>query len=152
MEFIDIKKLNTKTIFIALLIFVAGVLLVFQYAKEGSKTANENGGQTEVAILRYTVSAEGKSVNPAEKSFVATFQYEETGVDSTVTLGNGSRLVKLVFPFDVHNPPGEGSFTPKQEPIQIEEVVSGDRVFIRSAESIVLGSGNVVAEEVIVLP
>jgi hypothetical protein len=67
-------------------------------------------------------------------------------------LGQGTEFIRLVFLFDLNNPPTDATFTPEREKITIEELEVGDQVFIRSAIPIRTGDVIVGPLEVQALP
>jgi len=70
----------------------------------------------------------------------------------TVELWEQTEFIRLVFPFDLNNPPADATFTPEREPISIEDLKVGDQVFVRSAIPIRTGEAIVGPLEVQVLP
>ncbi len=89
-------------------------------------------------------------VNVLENSFVLLQPKEER--EFTVRTGEHTEFIRLVFPFDICNPPGDATFTPAREPITIDDLQEGDQVFVRSSHPIRTGESIESPLEVQVLP
>ena len=90
------------------------------------------------------------AVNVQENSFVLQQPKEER--EFTVRLGQETKFIRLVFPFDINNPPAGAAFTPERELITIEDLKIGDQVFVRSSNPIRTGDEIEGPLEVQVLP
>lgn len=97
-----------------------------------------------------SVAGRVAAVDVQDNSFV--LQQPKEGREFTVRLGQGTEFIRLVFPFDLNNPPTDATFTPEREKITIEELEVGDQVFIRSAIPIRTGDVIVGPLEVQALP
>ena len=89
-------------------------------------------------------------VNIGENSFVVLQPREERSF--TVRLEEETEFIRLVFPFDVKNPPSDATFTPERELITIEDLHVGEQVFVRSSHAITTGEDILRPLEVQVLP
>jgi hypothetical protein len=103
-------------------------------------------------VTTAVLSIAGKvtAMNVRENSFVLLQLKEERVL--TVRLGVDTEFIRLVFPFDVNNPPADAAFTPKREPITISDLQLGDQVFVRSSHPITTGEDILEPVEVQVLP
>jgi hypothetical protein len=90
------------------------------------------------------------AVNVQGNAFVMLQPKEER--EFRVRLGKETEFIRLVFPFDISNPPANATFTPERELITIEDLKVGEQVFVRSANPIRTGEGIVGPLEVQVLP
>lgn len=102
----------------------------------------------EGAVL--SIAGRVTGVNVQENSFLV-LQPKEEG-EFTVRLGEETAFIRLVFPFDLRNPPSDATFTPKREPMIIGDLKVGDQVFIRSSHPIKTSEDIVGPLEVQVLP
>jgi hypothetical protein len=142
-------SLNNKNLII---IGVVGAVIVGGiYFYSSGKLPQLTGGSKE-QVFEEVSSIAGKvvSVNVASNSFVLLQPKEER--QFTVKLGESTAFIRLVFPFDVANPPAEATFTPEREEITIEDLKENDQVFVRSSSPIKTKQDIVNPLEVQVLP
>ena len=85
-----------------------------------------------------------------ENSFVLFQPKEERKF--LVILGEDTEFIRLVFPFDINNPPADADFTPVRELITIDDLQVGDQVFLRSTHPVRTGENIIHPLEVEVLP
>lgn len=91
--------------------------------------------RTEVTEI-FSLSGTVKSVNVEDKFLMVKPAGRENHQEVKVLVSEGTKLVRLEFPFDPQNPPKEGTFTPKQTPIKISDFKVGDFIFIKTNENI----------------
>jgi|GEM_PF-1945657 hypothetical protein len=144
-------KLNVSTIgiIIILIVVAGGIYLSFT----GSIPEIRQEEQKEESIAQPEIkSIAGRviSINIDENSFVVLQPKEER--EFTVKLGEGTEFIRLVFPFDLNNPPTDGNFTPEREIVTIEDLRASDQVFVRSNSSIQTGQDIVSPLEIQILP
>jgi len=144
-------KLNVSTIgiIIILLVVVGGIYL----SVTGSIPETRQEEQKEESVVQPEIkSIAGRviSTNIDESSFVVLQPKEER--EFTVKLGEETQFIRLVFPFDLNNPPTDGSFTPEREIVTIEDLRVSDQVFVRSNSSIQTGQDIVNPLEIQILP
>ena len=142
-------KLSLSTIGIVI-VLVAAVAGVYLYSTGGlPQIVNE---QKETQEQQEILSIAGKvtSVEVGSNSFVLLQVKEQQ--EFTVKLNEETDFIRLVFPFDLANPPAEASFTPKREVVTIEDLQVGDQVFVRSESAIKNGQDIVNPLEVQILP
>ena len=147
-------QLNSKNIII---IGVVGAVVVggaILYSSGAFKTGGQGpiGGASQEQQEQEILSIAGKviSVNVAENSFVVLQPKEER--QFTVKLGESTAFIRLVFPFDIANPPLEATFTPERKTITIEDLKENDQVFVRASSPIKTKQDIVDPLEVQVLP
>ena len=63
-----------------------------------------------------------------------------------------TEFIRLVFPFDINNPPADATFTPKREVVTVGDLKEGDQVFVRSNSPIKTGQDIVSPLEIQILP
>ena len=133
-------QLITKNILIigAVGVVIAGGILFYSSKEE--------------VIEQEVFSVAGKivSVNTADNSFVVLQPKEDR--EFTVKLGEETEFIRLIFPFDIANPPAEATFTPERKVITIKDLKENDQVFVRSSIAIQTGKDIVNPLEVQVLP
>lgn len=145
--------LNSKNIIIAGVVGVVvlgGILLVLSpdMRKKGmNESQQEQTGQPPQVL---SIAGKVVSIDQAGNSFVLLQPKEER--QFTVKLGEGTAFIRLVFPFDIANPPAEATFTPKREIITIEDLKENDQVFVRASSPIKTKQDIVNPLEVQVLP
>ena len=142
--------LNNKNIIIAGVVGV--VILGGIYFYSSGKLTQLTGGPQEKKVFEEVSSIAGKvvSVNVADNSFVLLQPKEER--EFVVKLGEDTVFIRLVFPFDVANPPAEATFTPEREVMTIEDLKEGDQVFVRGSSPIKTEQDIIDPLEVQVLP
>ncbi len=143
-------SLNNKNIVI---IGVVGVIILGGiYFYSSGKLPQLTGEPKEEQVFEEVTSIAGKvvSVNIAGNSFVLLQPKEER--QFTVQLGESTAFIRLVFPFDIANPPAEATFTPEREIITIENLKENDQVFVRASSPIKTKQDIVNPLEVQVLP
>jgi len=89
-------------------------------------------------------------VDTKENSFVLLQPKEERSF--TVKLTEETEFIRLVFPFDLNNPPPGVTFTPEREVVTIEDLKEGEQVFVRSNSPITEGQDIVNPLEIQILP
>jgi len=145
------KHIRPATLFVVIVVGIAvlgGIFLV--YSGKLPQTEREQQeqvlGEQEVRLVTGQVT----SVDVAANSFVLLLAQEERSF--TVLLGQDTEFIRLIFPFDVNNPPPDVNFAPEREPVTIEDLRTGDQVFVRSETSIIPGKDIVNPLEVQILP
>src|SRR3989338_10254491 len=129
-------QLNSKNIIIIGVVgavIAGGIFLVFSGGlpkQEEQQQAQEELPEQEVRSIAGKVT----SVDISSNSF-ALFQPKE-GREFTVKLGAETELTRLVFPFDIANPPAEATFTPNREVITMQDLKENDQVFVRASSPI----------------
>lgn len=110
------------------------------------------GGSQEEQVFEEVFSIAGKvvSINVAGNSFVLLQPKEER--QFTVKLGEETEFIRLVFPFDIANPPANATFTPEREEVTVKDLKVNDQVFVRSSHAIKTNQDIVNPLEVQVLP
>lgn len=131
---------------------VGAVILGGIYFYSSGKLPQLTGGSQKGEVFEEVSSIAGKvtSVDVQHNSFVLLQSKEERSF--TVKLGESTAFIRLVFPFDVANPPLEATFTPEREIITIEDLKENDQVFVRSSHPIKTNQDIVNPLEVQVLP
>jgi hypothetical protein len=144
------QSLTTKNILIAGVVGVVIVGGIFLYSSEKFPKLTE--GPKEEQVFEEVTSIAGKvvSVDVVNNSFVLLQPKEER--QFTVKLGESTAFIRLVFPFDIANPPAQATFTPKREPITIKDLKENDQVFVRASSPIKTKQDIVNPLEVQVLP
>jgi len=89
-------------------------------------------------------------VNIDKNSFVVLQPKEER--EFTIKLGERTKFIRLVFPFNLNNPPIDGSFTPEREIVTIGDLEVNDQVFVRSDSPVKTGQDIVNPLEIQILP
>jgi hypothetical protein len=145
-------QLNTKNIVIA---GVVGVIIlggIYFYSSGKFPQLTGESQKKEVNFEAEISSIAGKvvSVDIAGNSFVLLQPKEER--QFTVKLGESTAFIRLVFPFDVANPPANATFTPERKIITIEDLAENDQVFVRASSPIKTNQDIVNPLEVQVLP
>ncbi|MBI2123716.1 MAG: hypothetical protein HYU04_00480 [Candidatus Wildermuthbacteria bacterium] len=143
----QLDKKNIVIIGVVGAVILGGIY--FYSSGELSQLAEE---PKEEQVFEEVTSIAGRvtSVNAGENSFVVLQPAEERSF--TVKLGESTASIRLVFPFDVANPPSEGTFTPEREIITIEDLAENDQVFVRASSPIKTNQDIVNPLEVQVLP
>ena len=141
---------NNKNLII---IGVVGVVILGGiYFYSSGKFPQLTGGSKEEQVFEEVSSIAGKvvSVDVAGNAFVLLQPKEER--EFVVKLGTETEFIRLIFPFDIANPPAEATFTPKREPITIKDLKENDQVFVRSSHAIQTGKDIINPLEIQVLP
>ncbi|MDP4007176.1 MAG: hypothetical protein Q8P55_01085 [bacterium] len=144
-------KLSLSTIgIIVVLVAVAGG--VYLYSIGGLPQIGQEQQKEEVFEEVTSIAGKVVSVDAAGNSFVLLQPKEERSF--TVKLGEDTAFIRLVFPFDIANPPldQEISFTPEREVVTIEDLEMDDQVFVRASSPIKTKQDIVNPLEVQVLP
>lgn len=133
------------------IVIVGGILLyssgkISQPTNQGQKESEGTRSQPAVSSIAGKVV----SVDVANNSFVLLQQKEER--QFVVKLGEATEFIRLVFPFDIANPPAEATFTPERKVITIKDVKENDQAFVRSATPIKTGQELVNPLEIQILP
>jgi len=144
-------KLNVSTIgiIIILIVVAGGIYLSFT----GSIPDTDKEQQKEESIAQpeiKSIAGRVSSINIDENSFVVLQPKEER--EFTVKLGEGTEFIRLVFPFDLNNPPTDSTFTPEREIVTIKDLKMNDQVFVRSREAVKTGEDIVSPLEIQILP
>src|SRR3989338_8340612 len=112
-------QLNSKNIII--IGVVGAVILGGIYFYSSGKLTKSTGVPQEEKVFEEVSSIAGKvvSLDIANNSFVLLQPKEER--QFTVKLGESTAFIRLIFPFDIANPPldQEISFTPEREVVTI---------------------------------
>ncbi len=116
-------------------------------------------------LLKYGINTQQKQANQTEQLSIAgkvsgvtlagnSFKLINIrdGKEVIVKLGSNTKMVRLVFPFDVKNPPESKTFTPKLQPATLKDLKAGDQVFIRASEAIKAGQDVINPIEIQILP
>jgi hypothetical protein len=143
-------SLNNKNLII---IGVVGAVIVGGiYFYSSGKLPQLTGGSKGEQVFEEVTSIAGKvvSVDAASNSFVLLQPKEER--QFTVKLGESTAFIRLVFPFDVANPPANATFTPERKVITIADLEEDDQVFVRASSPIKTRQDIVNPLEVQVLP
>jgi len=147
-------KLNINIIgVIVVLVIVAGGVYLYStgsLSQNGKEQQEQQKGETIFVPEIRSIAGKVTSMNINENSFVILQPKEERSF--TVKLGEETEFIRLVFPFDLNNPPTDGSFTPEREIITIEDLRVNDQVFIRSDSLIQTGQDIVSPLEIQILP
>ena len=144
-------KLSLSTIgIVVVLVAVAGG--VYFYSTGGLPQLGQEQEKEETTFVPEIRSIAGKvtSVNVSENSFVVLQPREERSF--TVKLGEETEFIRLVFPFDLNNPPADVTFTPEREVVTIEDLKEGEQVFVRSNSPIKTGQEIENPLEIQILP
>lgn len=143
-------QLNNKNI--AIIGVVGVVILGGIYLYTSGKLPQFSGGSQKETVFEEAPSIAGQvvSVDTAGNSFVLLQPKEER--QFTVKLGEETEFIRLVFPFDVANPPANATFTPEREAVTIEDLQVNDQVFVRGSSPIKTKQDIVNPLEVQVLP
>ena len=146
--------LNSKNIII---IGVVGAVIlggIYFYLSGGFSLLGQNqkGQKGETAFEPEITSIAGKvvSVDEANNSFVVLLPKEDR--QFTVKLGESTAFIRLVFPFDVANPPASATFTPERKIITIKDLAENDQVFVRASSPIRTKQDIINPLEVQILP
>ena len=144
-------KLNSSVI-IVIVVLVAVVGGIYFYSTGGLSQQGQEQKKAETTFVPEIRSIAGRvtSVNVAENSFVLLQPKEERSF--TVKLGEETEFIRLVFPFDLNNPPADVTFTPEREVVTIEDLKEGEQVFVRSNSPIKTGQEIVSPLEIQILP
>ena len=142
-------QLNTKNI---LIIGVVGAVVLGGIYLYSSGKLTKPGGSQKEEVFQEVTSIAGKvvSVDEVSNSFVVLQPKEER--QFTVKLGESTAFIRLVFPFDVANPPANATFTPERETITVDDLKEGDQVFVRGSSPIKTKQDIINPLEVQVLP
>ena len=136
-----------------IIIGVVGIVILGGvYLYSSGRLPALTGGAEEEIIEQEVLSVAGKvvSVDVASNSFVLLQPKEER--EFVVKLGTETEFIRLIFPFDIANPPAEATFTPKRETVTIKDLKESDQVFVRSSHGIKTKQDIVNPLEVQVLP
>lgn len=145
-------SLSTIGIIVALVAVVIGVYLFATGSLSQREFSQEQQQKEETTFVPEVRSIAGKvtSVDVASNSFVLLQPKEERSF--IVKLGEETEFIRLVFPFDINNPPAGATFTPEREMVTIEYLSVNNQVFVRSNSSIKTGQDIVSPLEVQILP
>ena len=144
-------KLNISTIGIIIVLVVIAGGIYFSFTGSIPKTGQEQ--QKEESITQpeiKSIAGRVTSVNIDENSFVVLQPKEER--EFIVKLGKETEFIRLVFPFDLNNPPIDSIFTPEREIVTMQDLEVNDQVFVRSNSSIQTGQDIVSPLEIQILP
>jgi len=142
-------SLNTIGIIVVLVVVVGGVYL-YSTGNLSKLGQEQQKGESEFVPEVRSIAGKVTSVNTAENSFVLLQPKEERSF--TVRLGEKTEFIRLVFPFDITNPPADATFTPEREVVTIEDLEEGDQVFVRSSHVIKTGEAIVNPLGIQILP
>ena len=144
-------KLNISTIgiIVVLVVVAGGIYLSFTGSISETEQQQQKGETTFVPEIR-SIAGKVTSVNIDENSFVILQPKEERSF--TVKLGEETEFIRLVFPFDLNNPPQDATFTPERETVTIKDLEVNDQVFVRSDSLIKTGQDIINPLEIQILP
>ena len=145
-------RLSTIGIIIDVVVVAGGVYLysIGSLSQSGKEQQAQQKGETEFVPEIRSIAGKVTLVNIAENSFVILQPKEERSF--TVKLGEETEFIRLVFPFDINNPPQDATFTPEREIVTIEDLKENDQVFVRSEKAIKTGEEIVNPLEIQILP
>ena len=143
-------QFNNKNIIIIAVVGV--VILGGMYFYSSRKFPQLAGEPKEEQVFEEVTSIAGKvvSVDVANNSCVLLQPKEER--QFTVKLGESTAFIRLVFPFDISNPPAEATFTPERKTITIKDLKENDQVFVRGSSPIKTKQDIVNPLEIHILP
>ncbi len=134
------KKITQVQVGLVLLVVVLlGGFFVFGFPPKFAKLqtpATQQQAQTKNQAATPVMSISGKVnvVDTKDASFsMVSAQNNQT---YTVKIGTDTKLVRLVFPFDLKNPPKSGTFTPERKIVALSDMKAGDQMFVRSSAAI----------------
>ena len=144
-------KLNISTIgiIIVLVVVAGGIYLSFTGSISETEQQQQKGETTFVPEIR-SIAGKVTSTNIQENSFVILQPKEERSF--TVKLGEETEFIRLVFPFDLSNPPQDATFTPERETVTIGDLEVNDQVFVRSNSVVTTGQDIINPLEIQILP
>ena len=146
-------KLSSNVIItIVILIVIAGGAYFYFTGSipQLSQKQEQQKGESEFVLEVRSIAGKVTSVNTKENSFVMEQPKEERSF--TVSPGEETEFIRLVFPFDLNNPPVDVTFTPKREAVTIEDLSVNDQVFVRSSSLIKTGEDIIDPLEIQILP
>ncbi len=155
-------SLSTIGIIVVLVAVVGGVYLystgdlsqLGQEQQEGESESQQLGQEQQKREIDQpavrSIAGKVTSIEIAENSFVIFQAADERSF--TVRLGENTNFIRLIFPFDIANPPPGVSFTPIREEVSIEDLKVGEQVFVRSSVPVKSGDEVVDPLEVQILP
>lgn len=143
---------STIGIIVVLVAVVGGVYLysIGSLSQTGKEQQEQQKGETAFVPEIRSIAGKVTSVNIAENSFVMLQPKEERSF--IVRLGEETEFIRLVFPFDITNPPQDATFTPEREVVTIEDLEVNDQVFVRSNSPIKTGQDIINPLEIQILP
>ena len=146
-------KLSFSTIgIVVVVVAVVGGIYLYSTGSIPQIGQEQKNGESEALPEVLSIAGEVTSIDIQGNSFVLLQSKEERSF--TVKLGENTEFIRLVFPFDINNPPldEEISFTPEREAVTIEDLEVDDQVFVRSADAIKTGQEIINPLEVQILP
>ena len=141
---------NVNQIIVGSIILVVVVVGIFLFTTGKITQVADKSDQGEVVAEVFSIAGRVTSVNIQDNSFVLLQPREE--VELTIKLGTETEFIRLVFPFDITNPPEDVTFTPERKPVTIEDLKIGDQVFVRSSHAVNVGEDVVDPLEIQILP
>jgi len=122
---------NRLIILIILVLIVLGIFCWWRLKERKVKMERkEEITQKELPEI-FNLLAEVSEINLNENYLIIKpLQGEWSKSQIKAVLEEETKIIKLTFPFDPKNPPKEGSFTLKEEPIKIEDLRVGNRILI----------------------
>ncbi len=139
------NKLNKTQVALVLIVVILGIGVFLFKVPQNMKGKQ---AQTQNAVL--SIAGSVGAVNVSGNSFALINAKE--GKEVTVKVGNNTKMVRLVFPFDLKNPPANKTFTPERKPIALKDLKTGDQVFVRASEPIKAGQDVINPIEIQILP
>ena len=145
------QKLSSNIIITAVLVIVVGVGSYLYFT--GNIPETGQGQQKEESTTQpeiKSIAGRVTSINIEENSFVVLQPKEER--EFVVSVGEETEFIRLVFPFDLNNPPTDGNFIPEREIVTVGNLEADNQVFIRSDSPIKTGQDIVNPLEIQILP
>ncbi len=106
--------------------------------------------QTQTASPVLSLAGKIESVDVKTDSFkVSNTQDRKT---YTVKLGQDTKIVQLIFPFDLKNPPPNKTFTPERKSVTLQDLKAGDQIFLRASQPVKEGQDVANPIEIQILP
>lgn len=131
---------------IIIILIIAGIIYTFLPSKEPLELPDKEESSPEV----FSITGKVILVNFQENSFVIVEPKEQK--EFAVNVGEEAEMTQLIFPFDIHNPPPEATFTPERKPVTVLDLNEGSQVFVRSSHSIKEGQDILNPIEIQILP
>ena len=140
------QKIKSYILPIVVLLLLAGAGALIYFAPKQEK---EEPKQEEEVVIK-SIAGKVVSVNAEDSSFVLLQQRDE--IEFNVKLGDKTDFIRLVFPFDINNPPAEATFTPERKRVTIKDLKVNSQVFVRSSTAIKNGEEIINPLEIQILP
>lgn len=144
------KLSSTVVIIIVIVLAVAGGIYFYSTGSLSQLGQEQKNEETEFVPEVRSIAGKVTSVNVENNSFVLLQPKEDRSF--TVKLGEETEFIRLVFPFDITNPPADAIFTPEREIVTIEDLMVDEQVFVRSENVIKVGQDIINLLEIQILP